>query len=135
MNVSEPLAVKNDAGIRISGEFQPRILDPLIIQLDDENIADIKSEGEKSETAESEKRDSRRSEKNSSDHGDLRRETIVGDVDVSVDENKLEMVIPPVWTSANKEGNALLMYFFFAKVFFKNIHDDAWKVNEQLDYI
>lgn len=113
-DVSEPLPAKDEEGNQIAGEFQPRILEPLIIQSGNENAADIKSEGGGSETVESEKRDSRRMERTSSDRRESERETKLGDVEISQNENVL--VIPPVWTAASKEGNALVMYFFFRKV-------------------
>jgi hypothetical protein len=111
-NVSEPQPARDDEGNHIPGEFQPRILEPLIIQSGEENAADIKSETGSTKTVESEKRDSQRSQK--SVHVDNKRDTNLGDAKISPDEDVL--VIPPVWTPIEREGNALLKYFFFAKV-------------------
>lgn len=121
--VSEPQSSTDDEGNRVSGDFQARLLDPLIIQLSGDNDADIEPEDVEMET--DEKRESRGSKEiltskrssESSKNSNERNYELSGSEDPEVLENVL--TIPPVWTPLNKEGNALLMFYFFSKVSFQ----------------
>lgn len=131
--MSEPQPAQDDEGNRISGEFLSRILEPLIIQLDDGIVADNKSEGTRRSSLKSgnqksskrksvrfddgdSKRESKEDSKEGSQRGSKTEEPKSEEIEEIKDENVL--VIPPVWIPANREGHALLAYFFFRKVFF-----------------
>jgi Domain of unknown function (DUF4746) len=125
-NISEPQQITDDDGARISGDFQPRILDPLIIRFEDTNVAENESENvETDETGEDENRKSIESEKRASHENERisssrevsseqRNSKFSGSGGSTTSENELK--IPPAWTPLNREGNAMLMYFFFRKV-------------------
>lgn len=117
--VSEPQSSTDDEGNRVSGDFQPSLLDPLIVQPGDEKVADTLSEdAEAGETKEDRvEQESQMSEENLSDiraSRNLINSKLSGSGESKISENFV--TINPVWTPANKEGNALLMFFFFSKV-------------------
>jgi hypothetical protein len=95
--VSMPSPAADEDGNRISGLFQPRILCPLIVRYneDDEVEEEVLMEDSTEET--------------------FRLSGMSNRASVLL-SNERSVLIPPLWTPANHEGNAVLKYLFFRKV-------------------
>lgn len=133
--VSELMPVHKDEGAednenqeRISVEVLERMLDPLIVYLDGEEVAPkrethraspslfltqtIKPQRQSGSSVEKENQEAKEAAEISTPRtsgGSQRKMTIV-------DDDRAKLVIPPVWTPANQEGNFMLMYTFFRNV-------------------
>lgn len=121
--VSEPQPVKEEEnaeeGTHISGALEPSILEPLIII---STADDIKSDDNDKIKDENENKVGGIDSKEMLSEPSLKAsnsqlngsEELISDENRNVDENKL--IIPPVWTPENKDGNAAFMCIFFRNV-------------------
>lgn len=120
-SISMPQPVEDEEGNRISGQFHPRLLDPLVIYLDDDekeiSVHESIAAGSMDfnslipETAASQ-RTSIATRGGSETTKSIEKESST----LIVDDDRPKLVIPPVWTPANPAGNAIFMHTFFRNV-------------------
>lgn len=132
--VSEPVPAVDEDGNEIPDVFQPRILEPMIIYLDDgyEELAlrdgeendlvqwepqQIQSISQRETIARRSTTVSVKSSKASTRGISIGSSFVDRESHVTVvDDGRPKLIIPPVWTPANQPGNAIFMYTFFKKV-------------------
>lgn len=118
--VCEPMPVhRDDDKDSSSVEILQRVLDPLTIYLDGEEES-LKSESNR-DSRNSSLRESTVERQSSTEVNDVRKTTVSNSRRTTIiieDDARPKLVIPPVWTPTNQEGNFMLMYTFFANVSF-----------------
>lgn len=128
VSVSEPIPLDDDEETRSSDNFQPRILEPLVIYLNNdvvEEVSETFSESNKSLEDKLEAAKLSEIERDSAASVNSRRDTMqssrISETQLSTskvgeDDKRPKLIIPPVWTPANQEGNAMFMFTFFRNV-------------------
>ncbi|CRL02201.1 CLUMA_CG015578, isoform A [Clunio marinus] len=115
--VTEPQLkeIEEDGEIIVTDELEPSVLEPLIIYLDEVNEAPQNS-SITDVNRESRNTISELDYSNRSSSMTIVEPTKISSLNINEDDNR-SLVIPPVWTPKNQEGNAVLMSTFFRSHF------------------